>query len=276
MKPQRTPKRRKPPRRKKAQGGQAAEPSAPPPAVAPAPVVTPGASPQVPVAGGTPQVKRPAPRRPRPAAKKKKTGPKPAYGGGGGGISVMTVMLLIVALIIAGVMIKVLLPPSLDGTIKGYPKAQWADDERNLLDEAQNTLIAYDKPLQISEQEVNAYLRDRVKGSQGGPFSAIVKYQGTYVDFEEGSVEIFVVRTMLGKPFPISSRLVAKDVGGGRYSWMTVDGSVGGFRTGKRQFHPVYKAIQRIQETCSDEMEVLKRLGKVTFKKDMVILDPKG
>ena len=185
-------------------------------------------------------------------------------------------MLLVVALVIAGLMIKVLLPPSLDGVIEGYPKARWAGDERNLLDEAQKTLMAYDKPLELSELEVNAYLRDRIKGSQGGPFSAIVKYQGTYVDFKEGSAEIYVVRTMLGKPFPISSKLVAKDIGGGKYTWMTVDGSVGGFRTGKRQFQPVYKAIQRIQEACSDEMDVLKRLGKVTFKEDAVVLNPKG
>jgi hypothetical protein len=275
MKPQRTPKRRKPPRRKKAQGGQAAQPSSPPPPVAPAPVITPGAAAaSVPVAGGVPQVKRPAPRRPRPTAKKK-TGPKPAYGGGGG-ISVMTVLLLVVALIIAGTMIKVMLPPSLDGVVKGYPKAQWADDDRNLLKEGQDTLMAREQPLEISEQEVNAYLRDRIKGSQGGPFSAIVKYQGTYVDFEEGSVEIYVVRTVLGKSFPISSKIIAKDVGGGQYTWMTVDGSVGGFRTGKRQFQPVYKAIQRVQETCKDEMDVLSRLGKVTFKKDSVVLDPKG
>lgn len=188
----------------------------------------------------------------------------------------MTVMLLVVALIIAGVMLKVMLPSSLNGVIKGYPKAQWADDKRNLLEESQQTLIAHDQPLELAEQEVNAYLRDRIKGSQGGPFSAIVKYQGTYVDFEEGSVEIYVVRTIFGKPFPISSKIISKDVGGGQYTWMTVDGSVGGFRTGKRQFQPVYKAIQRIQETCTDEMDVLKRLGKVTFKKDAVVLDPKG
>jgi hypothetical protein len=273
MKPQRTPKRRKPPRRKKAQGGSTAKANPPLQPVAPAPLVTPGAAAPAPV-GGVPQVHRPAPRRPRPVVKKKGARPTPVSSGGG--ISVVTVLLLVVALIIAGVMLKVMLPPSLDGKIDGYPKAQWADDERNLQAEAQQALMDHDKPLQLSESEVNAYLRDRIKGSQGGPFSAIVKYQGTYVDFKEGSAEIYVVRTVFGKAFPISSKIVAKDVGGGRYTWMTVDGSVGGFRTGKRQFQPVFKAIQRVQKTCSEEMKVLDRLGRITFKDDAVVLDPKG
>jgi hypothetical protein len=185
-------------------------------------------------------------------------------------------MLLVLALILAGMMLKVMLPPSLSGTVKGYPKARWTGEKRNLLAESQQALLSHDKPLQLSEQEVNAYLRDRIQGKQGGAFSALVKYQGTYVDFKEGSAEFYVVRTVMGKDFPVSAKFVAIDVGGGRESWMIVDGSVGGLRSGKRQFDPVYKAIRRVQAACEDEMDVLSRMGKITFKDNVVILDPKG
>lgn len=192
-------------------------------------------------------------------------------------MSFVTVLLMLVALAIAAMMVKVMLPGDLSA-IQGYPKARWAGDERNLLAEAQAALLAHDKPYQISESEVNAYLRDRIKGSQGGVFSALVKYQGAYVDIEPGYAEVYVVRTVLGKAFPISSRFSVKDLGGGDFKWAAVDGSVGGLRTGEKQFEPVAKAILRVAETCSHEVDVIRAFsngGKVVFEKDKVIFDPK-
>jgi len=244
MKPQRTPRRRKPPRR-------GAKPAAKKVAAG-APVM------QVGGGGRRPPAKRPKPR------------PKPS---GGEGVSFVTVMLFIVALAVAGLMAKVMMAGDLSH-IDGFPKARWAGADRNLLDEVQAGLGERSGSIEITEEEVNAYLRDRIKGKQGGPFAAVVKYQGTYVDFEKGSAEFYVVRTVFGKNFPISTRFTLKNLGARDQKWLTTSGSIGGWKTGAKQFAPVAKAILRVAEACEPELEVLKMMTKVTLADDKVILEP--
>jgi len=212
----------------------------------------------VPGGGRRPPTKRPGPK------------PKPS---GGEGVSFVTVLLFIVALAVAGLMVKVMMGGDLSH-IEGFPKARWPGADRNLLDEVQAALGERSGTLELTEEEVNAYLRDRIKGRQGGPFSAVVKYQGTYVDFEKGSAEVFVVRTVFGKSFPISTRFTLKDLGAHDQKWMTTSGSIGGFQTGAKQFAPVAKAIMRVAATCEDEMEVLQMMTKVTLADDKVIIEP--
>lgn len=188
----------------------------------------------------------------------------------------MSVLLMVIAvglLVVIGLVLK----PSGLKKIEGYPGELITDNPRNLLAEVQ-ALLRPDvsgKTLTFTEAEVNRYLNERIKGRQKGPVSAVVKFQGVYVDLAPTYAEFYVVRSAFGLPFAISTRIELQK---GQYQnrWRTKGGTIGGFRLSDKQFTPIVAVFLRLKDTCADELTAIRAIGdngiefgdnQITFKK---------
>ena len=210
-------------------------------------------------------------QRPGAAAKR----PRPRPSNVDSGFSPMTVLLLVVAIGLCVVMGMVLKPANL-GKINGYPAELITSETRNLVAEVQTALNPklVDQKLTFSEAEVNQYLNQRIKGKQGGILAAFVKFEGVYIDFETDVAEIYIVRSVFGLPFSVSSRIAQKRA---EYKtiWKTSGGTIGGFSLKTKQFKPILEAFMRLSATCKDEMDAINAIddtGTVEFGDDQIVL----
>lgn len=186
--------------------------------------------------------------------------------------SPMTVLLLIVAIGLCVAMGLILKPKNL-GKINGYPAELITTETRNLLADVQKALDPKQaaQPLTFTEEQVNQYLNQRVKGKQGGPLSALVKFQGVYVDFEPNQVDVYLVRSVAGLPFSISSSFTRKPL---QYTtiWKAAGGSIGSFNLRTKQFKPIVETFQRLHDLCKDEMDCLNSMASVEVGDDQIVL----
>lgn len=195
--------------------------------------------------------------------------PKRSSEGAGGAI--MTVFLFLIAISLAAGMIMVMIPKKLD-YIQGYPAQATDEASDNLLIKLQTVLTPTEKDIILTEAEVNAYLNKRLKGRQGGPVSAFVKFKGVYADFEPGNVEIFMERSIFGLPFIVSLDLEKRKLK--QTSFVAGGGRIGSFAMGTRQFKPIVDAFLRMAVALSEEIQLTKRMASIEFEKDRVVLKP--
>ena len=157
--------------------------------------------------------------------------------------------------------------------IRGYPAGEIGGvKSRNLLAETQQIYGEMDRAVAFSEEEVNAYLNYRIKGTQKGPLSPIVKFKGIYADFEDDLAEFYVERTVFGIPFTMSLKVTKKRLNA-KTIWRAGGGSIGRFRLSSQQFKPIIDAFVRLGLACEQEMEAVKKMGMVRFEENRVVLD---
>jgi len=239
-------------------------------AVAPAPVKASSSSSRV-------QKKKVGRRVPKPSPlvpKKGTAGSKyrrPTHSGGG--ISLMSVLVMLLALgMLAGVVMIVL--PGDVSKIAGYPASPIpAPNPRNILDEAQKIMMERKELLSLSEDVVNQYLNRRLQGSQKGALAALVKFKGVYVDFSPGVAEIFVVREIFGKTLTMSTK-VAAERGRRGMRYQPVGWTLGRVDLGKRSVKPVVQLFLRLRSTCLEEFQTLEQMSEVIFEENTVVLNP--
>jgi len=185
----------------------------------------------------------------------------------------MTVLLLILAIGLSVMMGMVLKPNNLK-KINGYPAELITSESRNLLAEVQAALNPKltDQKLTFTEAEVNQYLNQRVKGRQGGILSAFVKFEGVYVDFEPDVAEVFIVRSVFGQPFTVSSRIIQRKADY-KTLWKTAGGSIGSFTMQTKQLKPILEAFQKLGTICKDELDAIDAMGSITFGDDLLVLE---
>lgn len=175
----------------------------------------------------------------------------------------------------AGFMTMVVLPKDLS-SVAGYPPdPEDKTDVRNVLSESLATLIAHDKRMALSEQEMNRYLQKRVVGKQGGFLGNFVKFKGVFVDFKKGYADIYVERSIFSYPFTMSCQ-VSMEKFKRKMNWKIAGGSIGRVNIPGRQFQPILKAFRRLALTCEDELEIFNKMGDIQFEEDRMILNPKG
>ena len=213
-----------------------------------------------------------------PAARPVTTGARP--GGytrpapsSGGGVSVMTVFLSLCAVVMLAIVAFVVLPKNLK-TIAGYPATPTVSGEsRNLLDEGQKLMINRDGELSLTEEQVNTYLNERLKGKQEGMMAILVKFKGVYIDFTPGFAEVFVERELLGIPLTMSAKIK-----GERFRrqvlYKPAGWSIGKIEFKSRNIKPVIEMFTRLRESMQDEYQVLKMMTDVRFEEDRLVLDP--
>ena len=183
----------------------------------------------------------------------------------------MTVFLFLIAIGLAAAMIMVMVPKKLD-YIQGYPAKASDEPPRNLLSEIQAVMELRDKDVIFTEADVNAYLNQRLKGKQGGPVSAFVKFKGVYADFEPNNLEMFLERTVFGLPFIVSLELEKRKLK--QTSFIAGGGRIGSFAMGSRQFKPIVDVFLRMAVALNEEIEATKIMARIEFEKDRVVLKP--
>lgn len=185
----------------------------------------------------------------------------------------LSVLLLIVAIGLMVMMGLVLKPNANLTKVNGYPAELLTSEPRNLVAEIQAALDpkVTDKTLTYTEAEVNQYLSQRVKGKQGGILGGFVKFEGVYLDFEVNSIEIYIVRSVFGLPFTVSSRFNQVQA---EYKtiWKAGGGSIGSFSMSTKQLKPIMEAFMRLKETCKDEYEAANAMTTMEFGDDQIVL----
>lgn len=233
-----------------------------------------------PQSAGSPRRRKKAPRRKKPVAKPSaaassiRAGYRPPPKSSSG-VSIFTVLLLLIALAMGAAMTMVMLPRDLS-SIAGYP----ADKEnkapvRNILRESLDTLVAHDKNLVLSEEDMNRYLQKRVVGKQGGILGNLVKFKGVFVDFKKGYADVYVERSIYDYSFTMSCR-VKMEKFKRKTVWSVAGGSIGRVDIPGRQLQPVLKAFKRLAMTCEDELEIFNKMGDIQFEEDRMTLNPKS
>ena len=184
----------------------------------------------------------------------------------------MTVLLLILAIGLSVVMGMILKPNNLT-KINGYPAELITSEPRNLLAEVQKALDPKltDQKLTFTEAEVNQYLNQRVKGKQGGILASFVKFEGVYVDLETDMAELFVVRSVFGLPFTVSSRVLQKKTDY-KTDWRMAGGTIGSFTLTTKQFKPIVEAFVRLGASCRDELDAIDAMTNIEIGDDQVTL----
>ena len=237
-----------------------------------------------PQSAGSPRRRKQAPRRKKVPQKKQKPTETSAAGRAiraghrpppkaSSGLSVFTVMLLVVALAIAYLMVMVMIPKDLS-SIAGYSPDE--DDKkpvRNILRESLDTLIARDKQLVLSEEDVNRYLRKRVVGKQGGPMGGFMKFNGVFIDFKKGYVEAYVERSIFGFPFTMSCRVKLERFKR-QVSVVGDGGTIGSQNIPRAQLSPIIKVFQRVAKVCEDDWAIMRKMADIQFEEDRMILIP--
>ncbi|MCF6311993.1 MAG: hypothetical protein L3J39_06040 [Verrucomicrobiales bacterium] len=230
---------------------------------------------------GAPRRRKKPPRRKKPVAKKTSAAASSIRAGyrpppkSDAGISVFTVLLMLVALAMAGGMVMVILPKDLS-SIAGYTTAQ--EDQapvRNVLRESLDTLVAQDKSMDLSEKDMNRYLQKRVVGKQGGFMGNFVKFKGVFVDFKKGYADVYVERSVFNLPFTMSCK-VRMEKFKRKFIWKVEGGSIGRLEIPGLQFQPILKVFNRLALTCEDELEIFNKMGDIQFEEDRMVLNPRG
>lgn len=159
-----------------------------------------------------------------------------------------------------GALTFIFLPVNLSH-VAGYPFAPGAwMKPRNLLREAEKKLVEGSGSVSFTEEEVNAYLHQRLKASQRGPLSLVSDVEGIFVDLENNSATLYFVQRFLGFPFVISSswNYYLADM---KYVHECTGSSVGRLRFKGVLLRPLMMPFRQLVNTCRAEATLLNREG---------------
>lgn len=121
-----------------------------------------------------------------------------------GGSWISTIMLWLVAIALLGGVAVCFVQPDLSA-IAGYPAAGSAKGSPNLLRELDDAIsYAYtekkESTLTFTEEQINAYINERLQKSQQGPFASSVKIEGIFCDLQPDTATLYLVRNVFGHP----------------------------------------------------------------------------
>ncbi|HQZ29597.1 MAG: hypothetical protein KA250_08710 [Verrucomicrobiales bacterium] len=215
---------------------------------------------------------KPRPLTPRTPPGRGYSRPRPSYSGGG--ISMMTVLLTLVALGMLAIVVMVGLPKEMS-SFGGYPVDPLnssSSKPRNLLSEAQATMISRSSAITFTEEEVNQYLNARLQGTQGGVVANFVKFRGVYVDFTPDAAEIVIEREVFGFPLTMSSRITV-DTFRQQTIYKSAGWSLGRIDLGTKNIKPVIELFIRLRNSCLDEYQTMQQMVKIQFEENKIVLD---
>ncbi|MFT5467738.1 MAG: hypothetical protein ACI8UO_002845 [Verrucomicrobiales bacterium] len=193
----------------------------------------------------------PPPMAGRPAMPKKVKIP-------GEGVSIGGIIMLVVALILVGLIVMIFLPRNMDH-IDGYPfvSAKAPDPPRNLLREVEDKLVAREGAVEFTEEELNAYLNQRLMSKQSGFFSSFVKMRGAYIDIKKNQIGVYIERTVFGMRFVVSAHF---DVFQSNNSFRTEGKhcTLGKLKLPDgKMFSPIMAPYNRLAKECERELAIL-------------------
>ena len=188
----------------------------------------------------------------------------------------MTVFIGIVAAALAVIALMILLPTDLDDKIDGYSATPLPMEKetagKNWLPEMQDTILNPQATVEMTEEELNRYVAQRLRGTQTGAFGGLVRYAGTYVDLKPGIAEVYIERKIFGRPLTMSVEVKREATANGRETWKIGGGSIGKIRMGELSFGPVIKPFLRMARSAVHDMDVMQKVRNIEFTEGKMIL----
>jgi len=189
------------------------------------------------------------------------------------GVGFLSILMILVALAMIAIVVLALLPADLSSKIVGYGDGPVSETPvRNLLPEIQQVALEPAKTLHIGEAELNQYLAIRLKGEQGGPFSRLVTYVGTYADLRPGVMEVFIERRVMGMPLTISCEVRQGFSFDGQLMTTAKASSIGKVPVKKLPLQPILTPFLKIWKALPYDTEALSRIGEFDLREGVIVL----
>jgi hypothetical protein len=127
------------------------------------------------------------------------------------------------------------------------------------------------KRLSFTEDQVNAFLQSSLKAKENDSFGISLKYDRTFVSFQEGVCRATVEESIFGHPFYFSStdQVEIKD---GQVISHPVGGSIGRLQIPAKLMPVVDKALANMWSSLDPLKKLVARLGSITFQKGAVVV----
>ena len=165
--------------------------------------------------------------------------------------------------------------PQLLGDIEGRNSAKPVADLNKLLDAS----VKLQRKIEISEEELNIYIKKRLRISQGGSFRKDCKAQNVLVRLTDGQMEVIIERTLRGKPHTVSMFLETA-TRNDQYGRAIPSLERTGARLGQLKLPPAYvllvqESFIKIKDALKKELDVgFDQMGHIEFLDGKLILNP--
>ena len=176
------------------------------------------------------------------------------------GLGIGALFLFLFAIALLGGVAVCFMPPDLSA-ISGYPQPEKPAKSENLLrrlDDA--TTDAYvdkkESTVVFSEEEINAYLNQRLKQSQTGPLASLATNEGIFCDLQPDTANLYVVRTFFGKPMIIYTTWAFEGDPDDQKFTCQLSG-IGSIKVAGSGLQPVMAPFLRLREICVREISAL-------------------
>jgi hypothetical protein len=210
----------------------------------------------------------------------------------GGCVGKLSFLFVFCLMIAFGALLFFVAQPQPMDDIAGHGFSALPPEARDLVAVLKNSLDR-GYPVELSEQEINAYLKKTLHAEQGGLLAQWVKFEGVAVRLEPGVAEVVMERSVMGQTLTISTFLrveqleapdgkVTKELhrDGGQYH-ASLPKPLRGGRFGRvvipqgflvlvwPSFEALAKVYDRELRLCGEEM------GRIKIEKDKLVLDPR-
>jgi hypothetical protein len=147
---------------------------------------------------------------------------------------------------------------------------------RDLLDVLSQAAIKRSSTLEITEGELNRYLADAVRGTQGGRTGRLYAFDRASVDIEAGSARVTL--HWRGKSHPATTSLeltVLRSPDKKAFRVEIQRGAYGRLAVARGFLLPLMPAYESLASACDPEVKALFQMTKIELAKDKVVLDSK-
>ncbi len=176
------------------------------------------------------------------------------------GLGIGALFLFLFAVGLLGVVAVCFMPPDLSG-ISGYPVGDKPAAPGNLLRKLDDAISAgyidkKESTLSFSEEDINAYINQRLKKLQTGPFAASLQMHGLFCDLQPDTANIYVIRSIFGKPLVIyTSWAFEGDPEDQKFTCL--ESGIGAIKMKGPSLQPVTAPFFRLRDTCLRERGAL-------------------
>jgi hypothetical protein len=125
------------------------------------------------------------------------------------------------------------------------------------------------KRLSFTEDQVNAFLQLSMRAKEQDTFGITVKYERTYVHFDDGVCHATVQESIFGKSFYFSSS-DGVEISNGRLITHPVGGSIGRLPIPAKALPAVEKALAPVWSALDTYKKLVSRLGSINFHEKSV------
>lgn len=151
-----------------------------------------------------------------------------------------------------------------------------ASTTRDLLDVLAQAAIKRSSAIEITEEEVNRYLADTIRGAQSGRTGRYFAFERASVDFEAGSARVTL--HWRGKSHPATASLhlaILRSPDKKAFRVEIQRGAYGRLAVARGFLLPLMPAFESLAAACDPEIRALFQMTRIEIAKDKLVLDSK-